>query len=67
MLVLPGFGQDDKVTCPPSLQKPEAQGGEAGSVRRENPGECPGVVSQSQVGKAVCPFLRIVRSGKDDG
>jgi len=32
----------------------------------KNPG-CPGIVSQSQVGKAVCPFLRVVWGGKDNG
>jgi len=31
------------------------------------PRGCPGIVSQSQVGKAICPFLRVVWGGKDDG
>jgi len=49
------------------LQEPQARGSKAGSVGGKDPRGCPGFVSQSQVGKAVCSFLRIVWCGKDDG
>ena len=59
--------QDDSVTCPPPLPESQAGGGESGSVGRKEPEGCLGVVSQSQVVEAVCPFLRVVWGGEDDG
>ena len=42
------------------LAEPQACGGEGVNVGGEEPGGCPGVASQSQVGEANCPFLRAV-------
>jgi len=67
MLVLQAFCQDDEVTRPPSLSQPEASVGEGGSMGRKEPGRCPGVVSQSQVGEAICPFPRTVWCGEGHG
>ena len=64
---LPGLGQNDSAARTPTLQTSQAGGVEAGSVGREESRECPGVVGQSQVGEAVCSFLRAVRSGEDNG
>jgi len=60
-------GKDDALAYSTPLPKRETPVGENGGVGREEPRGCPGVVSQSQVGKAVCPFLRIVWGGEDDG
>jgi len=31
---------------------------------KQEPGRCPGVVNQSQVGEAVCPFLELSGVGR---
>jgi len=77
VLVPPGTGLDDTLACATPLPKREAvvsqSGGveavvsQSGGVGREEHRGYPGFVSQSQVGKAVYPFLRIVWCGKDDG
>jgi len=67
VLVPPGTGLDDTLACATPLPKREAVVSQSGGVGREEHRGYPGFVSQSQVGKAVYPFLRIVWCGKDDG
>jgi len=65
VLVLSGTSQDDTPARPTPLHKLETPVGEDGGVGGIEPRGCPGYVSQSQVGKAVCPFRGVVWGGKD--
>jgi len=60
VLVLSGAGRGDTLARPTPLPKREAPVGKDRGMGREEPRGCPGVVSDSQVEKAVCPFLRVV-------
>ena len=54
-------------TKDPALPNSQASCSEAGSVGRKETRGCPGIVSQSQAGEAVCSVLRAVWGRKDDG
>jgi len=56
VLVLPGPCEDDPVARPAPLPEPEAGEREDRGVGGKDIRGCPGIVSQSQVGEAVCPF-----------
>jgi len=58
LLVLLEADQDDPVARAPPLQESRPCECEGRGVGREEPGGCPGAISQSRVGKAVCKAPR---------
>jgi hypothetical protein len=63
MLVLPGLGPHDSLSRPTALPECQTPSSQGGSMGREEPGMCPGVASQSQVGTAVCKVPGAVGGG----